>query len=92
MASTGAGARGLTGGVDVAADGVRHLTAHGLALAFDPDDGPIERGELRAHEAIGRCMVDFIAVAAQGNDHKSGDPALLAPQKRAPQQCGRGWD
>ena len=79
---------GFDRGVGVAADGVRDCAAHRLALVFDLDDGQVERGEQQVHQAAGQRGVDLIPVAVQGDGRERGDPPLLTPQERAPQQRG----
>ena len=88
VASTGAAAPGLTAGwvwrPMVCGDG----PAHRPALVFDLDDGQVERGEQQIHDAADQGCVDRIAVGVQRHRGGGGDPALFAPQKRAPQQPG----
>jgi hypothetical protein len=79
---------GFDRGVGVAADGVADGPAHRPALVLDLDDGQVERGEQQIHDAADQGGVDLIAVAVQRHRGGGGDPALLAPQERAPQQPG----
>ncbi len=86
VASTGAATPGFHRGVHVAADAVRDGAAHRPALVFDVDDGQVERGEQQIHDAPDQACVDLVPVAVQRHRGGGGDPALLAPQERAPQQ------
>ena len=86
VASTGAAAPGFTAGCTWRPMRVRDGAAHGPALVFDLDDGQVERGEQQIDGAADQGRVDLIAVAVQRHRGEGGDPALLAPQERAPQQ------
>ena len=76
---------GLHRGMHVAVDAVWGGASHGPPLVFDLDDGQVERGEQQVDDATDQRGVDLIAVAVQRHRRERGDPALLAPQERAPQ-------
>ena len=84
VASTGAAAPGFTAGCTWRPMGCG-AARHRPALIFDLDDGQVERGEQQVHRAADQRRVDLIPVAVQRHRRGGGDPALLAPQERAPQ-------
>ena len=82
----GAGRLGFDGRVHVPGDLVRDRLAHRAALVLDLDEAQVERGEQCIDGATGQGGVYFVPVPVQGDGRERGDPALLAPQERPPQQ------